>query len=401
MIQAVSHHSCPLLASIFSFQSSFAIVVGMPSTNLVIAVVFAGLFGIALVWLAFYYIHRYIHLRCLELDHWFHIIIPPAWRSPCRHCEGTGRAVKVKEKSRSSSSRRRERSKSKGRRERSRHDRGGHGRGRRMIEADTEWDAIGHEREHVQRARQTLPSPSIESRTLEQQYNLWQGQFQSQMCGAQQKNLGYQQQAMYPQTSYSQTYQQTFPQPWPHNMAPLTMATPIPQQQAPHLPMPVPSSIASMPAYQRPHRKVYTERSESQAKPKATKGKPEVKRGKFIQITEEYPDIIKDSIKKAAPTEISSFSSSSSSSTSTDSTEEVPRKTKPQSATHFAQPQPFQFPQNSYLTSPGWEAPTSHPRQWSDHTGGGCGPDEQRYATFYTRPEAWILRPHTPSNTRP
>lgn len=303
----------------------------------------------------------------------------------------------MKEKSRSSSSRRRERSRSRGRRERSRHDRGGHGKGQRMIKADTEWNAIGCEREQVQRARQALPSPSMQSRALEQQYNPWQGQVQGQMPGAQQMNMGYQQQALYPQT-YSQTYQQTFQQPWPHNVTPFTTPAPMPQQHTTHTAIPVPWSISSVPAYQKPPRKAFTERSESQAKPKPVpKERPRVRRDDFIHCVDDYPDIIKDSMQKAA-TKASSSSSSSSSSTSTESAEEVPRKTIPQAATRFAQPQPFHFPQNPYLTAPTWDAPTSHPRQWNDNTG---GPDEQRYASPYTRPEAWTSRPHAPSNIPP
>jgi hypothetical protein len=222
-----------------------------------------------------------------------------------------------------------------------------------MIDADTEYNVIGQEREPVPRARYALPSPSIQNRTLEQQCNPWQGQAQGQSPGAQQMNMGYQQQAMFPQTSYSQTYQQTFPQLWPQNVAPFTMPAPTPQQQAMPMSMPIPSSIASKPAYQKPIRKSYTERSGTQAKPKsATKERSKARQDDFIHIVDDYPEIVKKSMKKAATTtKVSSSSSSSSSSTSTDSTEEVSRKTKPQTATHFAQPQPFQFPQNPYLTS--------------------------------------------------
>ena len=36
------------------------------------AIVASGIFGTALLWLGTYYLHRYIHQRCLDLDHWFY-----------------------------------------------------------------------------------------------------------------------------------------------------------------------------------------------------------------------------------------------------------------------------------------------------------------------------------------
>jgi hypothetical protein len=41
----------------------------MPSTNLIIALVFAALFGAGLVSLALYCLYSYFRKRCLELDH--------------------------------------------------------------------------------------------------------------------------------------------------------------------------------------------------------------------------------------------------------------------------------------------------------------------------------------------
>jgi hypothetical protein len=44
----------------------------MTQPGLVVAIVTSGIFGAALLWLGTYYLHKYIHWRCLELDHWFH-----------------------------------------------------------------------------------------------------------------------------------------------------------------------------------------------------------------------------------------------------------------------------------------------------------------------------------------
>jgi hypothetical protein len=50
----------------------------MANNNLVIAIVFAALFGAAMLWLAIYYLHRYIHRNCYALGHWFHVLLSHA-----------------------------------------------------------------------------------------------------------------------------------------------------------------------------------------------------------------------------------------------------------------------------------------------------------------------------------
>jgi hypothetical protein len=359
----------------------------MSSTSLVIAVVFAGIFGTALVWLAIYCIHRYIHMSCLKLDHWFHVhvLIPPGWRSPCRHCEGTGRKVKTREKSRSSSSRRRRnRSASRGRRCTSRHD----GRGQRMIDADTEWHGIGREQEHVQVQRPTLPSSQS---MQDQQYDPWQGQ----ISGAPQMYPAYQQSMMYPQ-AYPHTYRQTFQQPWHPNA---TMPDPA-HQQTIHIPIHIPPTSAySTPVYPKVPRRAYTERSKSQTSPKAApKERSRVHRDDFLHIVDDYPPIIKNSLKKTATTQISS-SSSSSSSTSTDSAEEIPRGKIPRAAPRFTKPEPSRFAPHPHMTTQPWATQTPHPQQWEGTAGGGGANDQPRYASPFTRPTGWTSWRHVPSNT--
>ncbi|KAF2864739.1 hypothetical protein BDV95DRAFT_655577 [Massariosphaeria phaeospora] len=46
----------------------------MASPGLIVAIIFAGLFGTVILWLGVYYLYRYIHQSCLELDHWFHFL---------------------------------------------------------------------------------------------------------------------------------------------------------------------------------------------------------------------------------------------------------------------------------------------------------------------------------------
>ncbi|KAF2821310.1 hypothetical protein CC86DRAFT_411008 [Ophiobolus disseminans] len=364
----------------------------MPNTNLIVAFVFAALFGSALLYLAIYFIHEYIHRRCLELDHWLRRITPPQWRRPCRHCEGTGLGLDVKEKSRSRS---KGRSRSRGRKERSRGRRGDV----RMIEAGTEWSDEGM----VQRPRQVLPaSPMIRGGGMEEQYNPWQD-WQGQNGGAQQMGIGYPQggaQQMgiaYPQAPvfphvHAQMHPQMCQQPFPQAQQ-FMMPVPVPQQQDPCVAMPIPASVSSMPTYHKPH-KAYTalfEQSQraAQPKPKAkAKRVHKVQETDFIHFVDDYPPIIKESLKKKAAQQPTSGTSSSSS-TSTEPAEEVPRTSIPQGTPRFAEPAAFQFPQYPVT----WNAPTSYPRQWDANAGGGGRANEQaRYASPYTRPEGRVSR---------
>jgi hypothetical protein len=345
----------------------------MADKNLIIALSFAAVFGAALIWLVLYYIHNYLHRKWVELEHWFHVITPPKWRSPCRHCEGTGRAVFTeKEKSRSRSRKRVERS-----RETSRPR---HGRGQRAIE-DAEWN--GHGR--VQQPRAALPTSSPAQRHgMEEQYNPWAAR-QCQAPGGQQIGIRYPQPAMYPQM---------YPQANLHT-SPFMM----PQQQTPRMAMPVPESmVSSRSTHHKRERKEYAERplerqpKAAQTKPKpAARGAPKVRQTDYVHIVDEYPPIVQERIKKNAPP---SSSSSSSSSSSTEPPEEVHRTSIPQAAPRFVNPTPFQFPSYPYPATRAWEAPISYPRQWTGIQGAGGGegrrPTEQaRYAPSYMKAREW------------
>jgi hypothetical protein len=302
----------------------------MEHTNLIIALVFAAVFGAALIWLAIYYLHRYIHRQCLELDHWFHVLTLPHWRSPCRHCEGTGR--ETREKSRSRSSKRRERSRSRGRREQSRHERGGYGRGQRMIEADAE-NGQGYP---MQRTRQTLPAIGME------QYAPLQWGWQGQMPGVQQ----FAQPAMHPH-AYEQMFAQGFPQVY----------VPVLQKQA----------VPSKQTYQKSSRKADKKATTNDVPKESSR----VRKTDYIHIVDDYPPIVKEAMKKAAPP--------SPSSTSTEQVEEVPRTSIPQATPRFTGTSFFPF-----LSDPGSDTSASHGRSWHSRE---RRPSEQvRYASPYPRP---------------
>jgi hypothetical protein len=393
-------HSCAAeFLTKYPFSVTHAHHFTMGHTNLIIALVFAAVFGSALIWLAFYYVSRYIHLRCWELDHWFHLLTPPRWHTPCPHCEGMGRDVK--ETSRSRSSRRMERSKSRGRQGRSRH-------GQRMIEADTEYDGIGQEQERMRRPMRALPmSSSMQSQGAGQKYDPWQAQMQ----GGQQMGMAYNQPAMYPQ-AYTHMFMPTFPQPYAQG-GPQSMPYAMPQQQTAHRPMPTLSSISSVPVYKKTPRKARTERLEPQTKSRhLSREVPRVHRTDYIHIVsdpDDLPPIVGEAMEKAkkeAPTP----SSSSGSSTSAESAEEeVPRTSIPQAPTRFTEPQPFQFPQNPDLTTQAWNGQVFYSQPWHGNTGGDVVQNEQtRYASLYPRPRERMSRHvdvdgrrYIPSNTPP
>lgn len=282
-----------------------------PSTTLTIAIVLAAVFGAALLWLLVFFVHSYIHHRCLEVFHFLRW----TWHRPCKHCEGTGLNFDLKEKSKSKS-----RSRSRGREKKN----------PRMIDA-AEWVAVERPKA-VQ--RQVLG---------EEQYDPWQGRQQQIGLG-----MAYPQQVMYPQ-AYSQMYPQQAPvqqQPYIQASA-YTMPAPIPRQQAPRVAMPTRTSVSSVPHYQKPVRKAYTapasERSEPRTKPRApkhahrtrdttrTREPNDVLEVNYSGITTTLPPFLQkepDAQKTAATKRPRSSSPCSNASSSP--AEEVPRRFTPQ-----------------------------------------------------------------------
>jgi hypothetical protein len=246
----------------------------MPSTSLIIALVFAALVGIALLWLLFHYTHRYMHL-CLELSHWLHLFT----RSACPHCSGTGVEIKTREKGPRRSrrgSRRRE----------------GRARALSMVEAGTEWNAIApRQPERVQRPQRTLlAAPSVQDQDA---FGPWQGWQQSAEYQTYAQPVAYQQD---PQT--------VNPQPFVQGVR---LTSPFHMPAARH----GGESVQSAPVRLRPPRSTPTERSEPQPQ-RTRKKEPRVRRVDLIHIIDEYPDCIKEGIKRARERLISPSGSSKS-----------------------------------------------------------------------------------------
>ncbi|KAF2026962.1 hypothetical protein EK21DRAFT_91967 [Setomelanomma holmii] len=394
----------------------------MPSTNLIIALSFAAVFGTALVWLAIYYVHRYIHLCCLELDHWLHLFTPPAWRKECRHCEGTGRVVKVEveEGQRSRSRGRRRRSKSGGRSDKM--------KGHKMLEAgDAQWKRdtdgnVGQEHVQMRRSRPALPASPMQRQGMPEQYNPW-STWQGQGPIGPQMGIAYPPQMAYPamqQQAYPQTYpqNQALPHPYPQlNQQAAPFAMP-PVSQHHHQPsstaMPVASPISSPPMHQKHHRRTYGRApsipSEPAPQPKSARNhEARVRKVDYIHIVDDLPPMVKEAIaQKKSRAKSPSPPSSSPSSSSSEVVEEVPRAEKPGTTKIFGDTSgavPFQFPPYPGLSTRVWgEAPTSWPRQWGGNgnmggnaTGGGTG-NRYRYVSPYERPKGRMEGQHSIRN---
>ncbi|KAH7067801.1 hypothetical protein FB567DRAFT_615880 [Paraphoma chrysanthemicola] len=339
----------------------------MPTPGLIAALSLAAVFGTALVWLAFYYVYQYIHLRCLELDHWSHIITPPAWRRECRHCEGTGRVVKVEVGERHHGKKRG--------RSRKRVDDGEEGNGGGMRGGDGGREEIG-----MQKTRRALPTTGYsQGRDGQEQYNPWHG-YQGNGQAVPQMGAAYPPPTGYP-SPYPQTYQQAYPQAAqvtsPFVMPAVHQRQP---QQAPALATEYPAaeSVSSRP-YAKHTRKTSTARSMqsqpvSTAKPRPTRRR-ETREHKvdYIHIVDKYPSIVQKSLKREHS--ISPLPSASSSSSS-DSAEEVPRTSIPEAKPRLEMP--FQAPQ---FPPWGMSAPTNFPLQWSDEGKVGGRNGNARYVT--------------------
>ncbi|KAF1938092.1 hypothetical protein EJ02DRAFT_514778 [Clathrospora elynae] len=334
----------------------------MANANLIIALVFAGIFGAALIWLALWYIHRYIHQRCLELDHWFHLLSPRQPTPP--PCVYVGKIEQREQSKQRSRSAKRERGRSENARPREQYgsrDRGSH----QASNSNKEWPS----NRDVENARPTIQiNPPMQNPLYGQPYY--------PVIGWQE----YPQQMMHPQMSM----------PWQSQgapqISPYAMPATVPQQPLPQMAAAIPEPARYPPQYRQPYGEIYSEAPKSN-QPRSSPARPKSprKRGRrvnkvdFFHICDEYPPFIREALKKEAPS--SSISSSSSSVSGT--TQEVPRDSIPQATPGFADTLPFQFPQYPHQASRAYNAPTSFPRQWMGGRTGGDGADYQaRYAPF-------------------
>jgi hypothetical protein len=347
----------------------------MATTNLIIALVFAGVFGTALIYLALWYIHRYIHQRCLDLEHWFHILLPRHSRPPPTvYVEKGEHRERSKHRSRSS------------KRERGRSARA---HSRKHESRDRDLNADWPRQRDVERARPSMPmgAPMQPQHPYAQPYYpplAWHDQTQGAA------------QPQYPQPMM----QPHMPMPWQTQgapqMSPLAMPARMPQQPYPQMAarMPEPAYYQSQyqprdpPRYQQP----YTETLSSDApkisrqegpsaKPKSPAKRPRrVAKVDYKIYCNAYPNIVLEGLEKAAPPPSSSSSSLSSSRCTT---EEVPRASVPRATPGYTDNLSFQCPQYAQTGPQAWNVPRSHPRQWMDNAMGGGRPDfKARYAPF-------------------
>jgi hypothetical protein len=375
----------------------------MATTNLIIALIFAGIFGAALVYLGLWYVHRYIHQRCYELEHWFHFLFPSRTRPP------PVVYVEKVEPRESSKHRLRSAKRERGRSERSQTRKYYQGRdleSHRARDANAEWTT----QRDVERPRPMQVNAHLQLQQPQQQYQPY-GQWYNQSPDGQEPWGG---------LNYSYFHPGRLQQ-----MPPFGIPTAGQQQPFQQMTAMVAEPLQYPPQYQprdRPyHQQPYTEMMSSdvpkvhQRRTPPVKPKSPAKRARrlekvdFIHICDEYPPIVLEALKKVAPSS-SSSSSSSCSSDSSGATQEVPRVSIPRATPGFADTFPFEFPHPPYIAKRAWNTPRSYPRQWMHDTTGAEGPDGQaRYAPF-TPMSGYTARPwglHTnrrrpaPSNAHP
>jgi len=388
----------------------------MATTNLIIALVFAGIFGTALVYLGLWYVHCYIHQRCYELEHCFHFLFPSRTRPPP--------VIYVEKVEQRELERYREPSKHRSRSAKRERERG--------------------------RSERSQTRKYYEGRDVESQRvgygngnGNWAGQRDGERARPMMQIVGPQQQQPYGQSYYPPGdwqeecpgvnfvchhpgITQRMPVSWQNQVAAqmpsFAMPTGVPQQPFQQTAATMPEPIQYPPQYQPrdryPHRQPYAEtmstdvpktnhRRTPPVKPKSPAKRPRRhEKVDFIHICDEYPPIVLEALKEAAPKKAAPPSSSSSSSCSSDpsgATQEVPRESIPRATPGFADTLPFEYPPHPYSATRAWNTPRSYPRQWMRDTTGADGLDNQaRYAPFTPmsghRARPWDL--HT-SRTRP
>jgi len=389
----------------------------MATTNLIVALVFAGIFGTALVYLGLWYVHCYIHQRCYELEHWFHFLFPSRTRPPP--------VIYVEKVEQRESERYREPSKHRSRsakRERGRSERS---QTRKYYEGrDVESQRVGYGNGNGngnwaghrdgERARPVMQIGGPQQQQPYGQSYYPPGDWQEECPGV---NF----------VCHHPGITQRMPVSWQSQVAaqmpPFSMPTSAPQQPFQQMAATMPEPIQYPPQYQprdrHQHRQPYAETMSTDV-PKTNhhrtppvKPKSPAKRARrhekvdFIDICDEYPPIVleglkKEALKKAAPPS-SSSSSSSCSSDPSGATQEVPRESIPRATPGFADTLPFEYPPHPYSATRAWNTPRSYPRQWMRDTTGADGLDNQaRYAPF-TPMSGYRARPwglHT-NRTRP
>lgn len=323
----------------------------MTTTNLVVAIVFAALFGAAIVWLAIYYLHRYIHTTYFQILHWLQYLIHDVVQ------EDYGREKASSRKSRSASGNSSSPSRSRSKRERKPSSTLGSPRAR-MRQRGREWD------EDLE-----IPRPP-RGQHIRREYYLRHSEV----------GPG---EGVSTETATAESIEDSVPDPTP----------PVVQQMGPQLALPRPIATETNPravydpGYVQPYGENLPEKTQlDEGDTRTVSGlSPEPVAGKtdYIHICDSYPPIVLEAIARQAMSHSSSSSSSLSLSSSSTSVQEIPRAYIPRNVPRTT----FQFfPRYpSYLQNRLWNtAPTSYPRQWM-----GLGDERQsepvRYAPHVMR----------------
>lgn len=279
----------------------------MPSTSLIVAIVFAALFGGALIWLMVYYVHRYIHQRCLELGHWFHTIISRQHELPVHRNYEEQRRGHSKPRSRSSRRRKREQ-------------RIGQDSQMRMYESRNRADQSMESRYFDGSGRRGMDGGRLTLPMGEPTQNSWGNYQKYASLGWRGPGLNDMQMPHPPQVAHSQAEHLRRVQPG-------MVFQPTQQHEEPVIPDWAQQQYLNMKSYKKVPRAVQTGMAaQSVETPQAVETRPGRRRVDYIQICDEYPPMVQGGLGKTARP---ASASSSSSGGVSEATQEVPRASIP------------------------------------------------------------------------
>ncbi|EOA83472.1 uncharacterized protein SETTUDRAFT_180608 [Exserohilum turcica Et28A] len=285
----------------------------MTTTNFIIALVFAGLFGSAFILLALWCIHSYVHRCCLDIEHWFQALFSHVSRPPP--------VVYVEKQERShskhrSQSRRSERERRVERWQTPRY----HGNWGRGYEQTRKQNVEWPRQRDVEMAR----SPMQLSAPLQPQ-QLPYGQSYHPPLGWPDQARNMQPQGAHPAVPFAM--QSAIPQP-PLPQIAINMAGPV---QYPPRYQPQRGSLDWQPYHEPGGSGAAIANQHKSSSAKASSAAKQARRAEkvdYIHICDEYPPMVLEALRKAAPRSPTSSSSPSSSDVS-GTTQEVPRTSVP------------------------------------------------------------------------
>ncbi|KAJ4298161.1 hypothetical protein N0V90_006060 [Kalmusia sp. IMI 367209] len=316
---------------------------GAANNNLAIAISLAALFGAAVLWAVVYYLHRWIHVKCLQLAHWFHVLPKPT-PTPENHGQERATATESADEEREREIRKKElEEKEKRRREKA----------RKKVE---EWED----------SDETHMSPGETLR----QYR------RERAAGSYSIDVDDELMPVGPRMR-AQPYVPVVPVYLPLAQPYVPQYVPPLLQSAPRLPPsfgsptdrgPIYPQAACRPTYSQPHVEKRVPSSieyecEEAYEPSSHQTTAAHNQVDFIHICDDLPPLVREALEKHEKKTQPSSAETSSSSSASSSAEEIPRAHIP----HATQRPPFHFPQHANMPARFWNpAPTSYPRQWMD-----------------------------------